>query len=66
MKTLRLHFDDKIFKKLKNAKEEKLITDDKIKNWEDYILWLKAHVENLEEIRDLEHEMDKGNREWKT
>jgi len=39
MKTLRLNFEDKEFKKLQNTKEEKKILGE-CNNWEDYILKL--------------------------
>ena len=39
MKTLRLHFDDKVLIKLENAKEVEKIMG-KINNWEEYILML--------------------------
>ena len=39
MKTLRLNFEDKIFKRLQNAKEEAKILG-QIENWEEFILKL--------------------------
>ena len=39
MKNLNITFEDKAFKKLKNAKEEAIILGF-AKNWEDYILML--------------------------
>ena len=39
MKNLNITFEDKVFKKLKNAKEEAIITG-LVKSWEEYILML--------------------------